>query len=73
MSEWEERWTEKRDADEDKIRNSWNKGCVKGKQRGIPIREMDEGTAEDDSNIWQLAMMMDRERETERKSSYFQG
>lgn len=30
----------------------WNKGCrVKRNKRGIPIRETDEGTAEDDSNI----------------------
>lgn len=27
------------------------KGCVKKNQLGIPIRETDEGTAEDDSNI----------------------
>lgn len=36
---------------ERKARDCGNKGRVKRKQRGIPIRETDEGTAEDDSNI----------------------
>lgn len=45
----EERLTEKWDREEEKEYR--NEGLVKRKQRGIPIRETDEGTAEDDSNI----------------------
>lgn len=32
-----------------------NKLCLKWKQRGFPITKTDEGTAGDDTNIWQLA------------------
>lgn len=45
----------------------WSKSCLKRKQRGIPIRETDEGTAEDDSNIWQSARRWWTERGDEEK------
>lgn len=54
-----------------KVRNCWNKSCVR-KQRGIPIRETNEGTAEDDSNIWQLASQWWTEGDREKEPIYIE-